>query len=104
LFDPLPTSFEHVKAWKVRALIIASAMRWEALPDLPTVSQFVPGCEARGWFGVGAPKDTLGRDSSPSPRTQQIIRKFHIWSLKHHMDGSPRGTGRRTGRIAATAR
>src|SRR5262249_34678967 len=37
---------------------VSTATRWDALPDLPTVGEFVPGYEASAWFGVGAPKAT----------------------------------------------
>ena len=37
---------------------MTTATRSEVLPDLPTVADFVPGYEASGWFGIGAPKDT----------------------------------------------
>jgi tripartite-type tricarboxylate transporter receptor subunit TctC len=48
----------HVTAGKLRALAITSATRLEALPDIPTVSEFVPGYEASSIFGVGAPRNT----------------------------------------------
>ena len=57
-FDPMANSIAYIKAGKVRALAITSAKRSEALPDVPTVSEFVPGYEASFWFGVGAPKAT----------------------------------------------
>ena len=57
-FDNLPASIEYIKAGKVRALAVTTATRSEALPELPTVSEFVPGYEASPWWGVGAPKDT----------------------------------------------
>ena len=46
--------------WKLRpnALAVTTATRSEALPDVPSVGEFVPGYEASGWFGVGAPKAT----------------------------------------------
>jgi tripartite-type tricarboxylate transporter receptor subunit TctC len=56
--NPMPQSMEFVKGGKVRALAVTTATRQEALPDLPTVGEFVPGYEAVGWYGVGAPKDT----------------------------------------------
>jgi tripartite-type tricarboxylate transporter receptor subunit TctC len=56
--NPIPQSMEFVKAGKVRALAVTTPARLEALPDLPTVSEFVPGYEAVGWYGIGAPKDT----------------------------------------------
>jgi tripartite-type tricarboxylate transporter receptor subunit TctC len=58
LFDNLPTSLEYIKAGKVRALAVTTATRAEALPDLPTVGEFVPGYEASLWWGIGVPKNT----------------------------------------------
>jgi tripartite-type tricarboxylate transporter receptor subunit TctC len=58
MFSASSVSLESVKAGKLRALGVTTSARWEAMPDLPTVSEFVPGFEASGWFGVGAPKDT----------------------------------------------
>jgi tripartite-type tricarboxylate transporter receptor subunit TctC len=57
-FDPIPNSIEYIRAGKVRPLAITSATRSEALPDVPTVGEFVPGYEASFWFGIGAPKAT----------------------------------------------
>jgi tripartite-type tricarboxylate transporter receptor subunit TctC len=52
------SSIEYVKASKLRALAVRTAMRSDALPDVPTVGDFVPGYEATTWNGVGAPKNT----------------------------------------------
>jgi tripartite-type tricarboxylate transporter receptor subunit TctC len=49
---------EYIRAGKLRALAVTTATRSEALADLPTVGDFVPGYEASGWFGVGAPRNT----------------------------------------------
>jgi len=57
-FDPMPSSIEHVRAGRLRALAVTTAMRSEALPDVPPVGDFVPGFEASTWYGVGAPRDT----------------------------------------------
>ena len=54
----MPASIEYIRAGKLRALAVTSATRLEALPDIPTVGDFVPGYEASDWHGVGAPKDT----------------------------------------------
>jgi len=54
------TAIEHVRAGKLRPLAVTSATRSEALPDVPTVGEFVPGYEAGAWIGVGAPRNTLG--------------------------------------------
>jgi tripartite-type tricarboxylate transporter receptor subunit TctC len=57
-FDPMPSSIEHVRAGRLRALAVTTAMRSAALPDVPPVGDFVPGFEASTWYGVGAPRDT----------------------------------------------
>jgi len=58
MFDTTPASIQYIRAGNVRALAVTTATRWEGLPDLPTVSEFVPGYEASGWYGVGAPRHT----------------------------------------------
>ena len=58
MFSPLPESIATVKAGKVRALAVTTATRSEALPDVPPVSDSVPGFEASTWQGIGAPKGT----------------------------------------------
>jgi tripartite-type tricarboxylate transporter receptor subunit TctC len=57
-FDNLPSSIEHIRAGKLRALAVTTTTRTEALPDVPTVDSFVPGYEASAYFGIGAPKGT----------------------------------------------
>jgi tripartite-type tricarboxylate transporter receptor subunit TctC len=57
-FDNLPSSIEYIKAGKLRALAVTTPSRSEALPDLPTVGEFVPGYETSPWWGVGVPKNT----------------------------------------------
>jgi tripartite-type tricarboxylate transporter receptor subunit TctC len=58
MFSPMSSSIEYVKGGKLRALAVTTATRSATLPDLPTVGEFVPGYEASGWFGVGAPGKT----------------------------------------------
>jgi tripartite-type tricarboxylate transporter receptor subunit TctC len=58
LFDNMPSSIEHIRAGKLRALGVTTAVRSPALPDVPTVAETVPGYEASAWFGMGAPKGT----------------------------------------------
>jgi tripartite-type tricarboxylate transporter receptor subunit TctC len=58
MFDNMASSVEHVRTGKVRGLAVTTAARSEALPELPTVGDFVPGYEASGLYGVGVPKDT----------------------------------------------
>jgi tripartite-type tricarboxylate transporter receptor subunit TctC len=58
MFDALPGSIGHIQAGELRALAVTTAMRWESLPQLATMGEFVPGFEASAWSGVGAPKNT----------------------------------------------
>ena len=58
MFGTMPASIEYIRAGKLRPLAVTSARRSEALPDLPTVGEFVAGYEANGWQGLGAPKNT----------------------------------------------
>ena len=57
-FSPLSTAVENVKAGKLRALAVTTATRSDAMPDVPTMMEFVPGYEASNWYGVAAPKNT----------------------------------------------
>jgi tripartite-type tricarboxylate transporter receptor subunit TctC len=57
-FVALPGSIEYIKAGRLRAIAVTTAMRSEALPDIPTVAEFVPGYEASVWYGIGAPAKT----------------------------------------------
>jgi tripartite-type tricarboxylate transporter receptor subunit TctC len=58
MFDNLPTSLEYIRAGKLRPLAVSTMTRSDTLPDLPTVSEFVPGYEVSSWFGIGAPRNT----------------------------------------------
>jgi len=58
MFASPSISIEHVRAGKLRALAVTTATRSEALPDVPTVGDFLPGFEASVWLGIGAPKNT----------------------------------------------
>jgi len=57
-FDTMPASIEYIKAGRLRALGIATVARSQRLPDLPSVSEFVPGYESSAFFGFGAPANT----------------------------------------------
>ena len=58
MFATAPSSIEFVRAGKLRALAVTTAARLEALPGIATVGEFVPGYEASGFYGLGAPKNT----------------------------------------------
>lgn len=57
-FDALPSSMPHIKDGKLRALAVTTVERLKDLPDIPTVSETVPGYAVSGWLGVGVPKGT----------------------------------------------
>jgi tripartite-type tricarboxylate transporter receptor subunit TctC len=58
MFDTLSSSIAHIRDGKLRALAVTTAKPSEALPELPTVAETVPGFEVTAWFGVGVPKGT----------------------------------------------
>ncbi len=58
MFAAMPASIEYIRVGRLRALAVTTTTRAEALPDVPTVSEFVPGYEASQWYGIGAPRGT----------------------------------------------
>ncbi len=58
MFGVIASSMEYIRAGKLRPLAVSTAMRVDALPDLPTVGDFLPGYEASDWYGICAPKGT----------------------------------------------
>jgi tripartite-type tricarboxylate transporter receptor subunit TctC len=58
MFGTTPASIDFIRAGKLRPLAVTTVTRWDGLPDIPTISDFVPGYEASGWFGVCAPRNT----------------------------------------------
>src|SRR5262249_25872884 len=57
-FAAISPTVEHIRAGKLRALAVTTAMRSEVLPEVPSVGEFFPGFEVSGWNGVGAPRNT----------------------------------------------
>jgi tripartite-type tricarboxylate transporter receptor subunit TctC len=55
-FSTVAQAIEYVRDGRLRALAVTSTTRVDALPDVPSVGEFVPGYEAEGWFGIAAPK------------------------------------------------
>ena len=94
---PWPSSLEYVKAGKLRALAVTTATRSEALPDVPTVSEFVPGFEASDWYGIGAPKNTpaeivdkLNKEiNAGSRRSQDQGAALPTWAPRHFRGRPP---------------
>jgi tripartite-type tricarboxylate transporter receptor subunit TctC len=58
MFDTVPTSLEFLKTGKLRPLAVTATTRLESLPDVPPLSDFLPGYETSFWLGVGAPRNT----------------------------------------------
>jgi tripartite-type tricarboxylate transporter receptor subunit TctC len=58
MFGTVPSAIEYIRAGKLRALAVTTATRSQALPEVPTVGEFVPGYEVSTWYGVGAPMGT----------------------------------------------
>jgi tripartite-type tricarboxylate transporter receptor subunit TctC len=57
-FAVVATAVGYIRAGRLRALAVTSAMRVEALPDIPTMAEFVPGYDSSDWYGIGVPKNT----------------------------------------------
>jgi len=57
-FGTTASTIELIRSGKLRALAVTTAERSQALPDVPTVADFVPGYEASSWYGIGAPRNT----------------------------------------------
>jgi tripartite-type tricarboxylate transporter receptor subunit TctC len=99
-FDNLQPSIPHIRAGKLRALAVTTATRSEALAELPTIGDFVPGYEASTWNGVCAPKNTsaeivdrLNRDINAGladPTIKGRLAEMGAWVLP----GSPADTGK----------
>jgi tripartite-type tricarboxylate transporter receptor subunit TctC len=58
MFDPMPSSIGLINSGRLRPLAVTTSSRSEALPEVPPMSDFVPGYEAASWFGIGAPRGT----------------------------------------------
>jgi tripartite-type tricarboxylate transporter receptor subunit TctC len=58
MFAAMPSAIEYIRAGKLRALAVTTATRSLALPDVPTIGEFIPGYEASSWYGVGVPRNT----------------------------------------------
>ena len=58
MFSPIPASIAYVRSGQLRPLAVGSTARIAVLPDVPTVAEFLPGYDASGWHGIGAPKNT----------------------------------------------
>jgi tripartite-type tricarboxylate transporter receptor subunit TctC len=72
MFDTMPAAIGYVRAGQLRALAVTTAMRSEALPDIPTVGEYVPGYEASSLYGVAAPSNT------PAEIVDKLNREINV--------------------------
>jgi tripartite-type tricarboxylate transporter receptor subunit TctC len=82
-FGPIQSGIEYIRTGKLRALVVTTAARSEILPDVPMLSDFVPGYEASAWLGLGAPKNTppdiverLNREINASLASPEMKARF----------------------------
>jgi tripartite-type tricarboxylate transporter receptor subunit TctC len=78
-----PSSMQYIKSGQLRAIAVTTAKRMPELPDLPAISEFVPGYNASAWYGLGAPKDTpkdiinkLNREINAAVADASIKKRF----------------------------
>jgi tripartite-type tricarboxylate transporter receptor subunit TctC len=57
-FGGLAAAIDQIRAGKIRALAVSTAARLDVMPDVPTMSEYLPGYEASSWYGMGAPRTT----------------------------------------------
>jgi tripartite-type tricarboxylate transporter receptor subunit TctC len=90
LFDNLPSSIEHIRAGKLRALAVTTDKPTEALPGVPTVGDTVKGYEASAWFGIGAPKGTP-RDviAKLNKAVNEVLKDPKLQARLAEMGGTP---------------
>jgi tripartite-type tricarboxylate transporter receptor subunit TctC len=101
MFDPMASSIEHVRLGRLRALAVTTAVRSDALPDIPTVGEFVQGYEASAWVGLGTPKntpaaiiDTLNREINSALTDAGIKARLADLGTTVISPGSPADFGR----------
>ncbi len=100
MFDNVPSSLEQIRSGKLRPLAVTTSMRSEALPDVPTVADFVPGYESSAWYGVAVPKgtppeiiDTLNREINTGLADPKLRARFTELSAAV-LPGSPADFGK----------
>ena len=86
-FTSMPSVIEYIRAGRLRALAVTTATRSDALPDIPTVSEFVPGYEASTWSGVGAPKAT------PAELVETLNKEINAALADHKIKARLAGLG-----------
>jgi len=79
VFSPIPTTIQQIRAEKLHALGVTSQTRSQALPDVPTIGEFVPGYEASVWNGLVAPKNT------PAEIIDKLYKEINAALVDHEM-------------------
>ena len=72
-FSPIAASIGYIRAGTLRGLAVTATSRVGALPDIPTMADFIPGFEAIGWIGVARPKQRQSRSSTSSTRRSMQV-------------------------------
>ncbi|HEU5272131.1 MAG TPA: tripartite tricarboxylate transporter substrate binding protein [Xanthobacteraceae bacterium] len=100
MFNTMSASLQHVRAGKLRAIGVATKTRQQALPDVPTVAEFVPGFEASFWTGIAAPKgtpaeivDKLNRSVNAVLKDPNVTARLAEWGATA-LAGSPADFGK----------
>ncbi len=85
----MPASLGYIRAGKLGALAVTTAKRQELLPDVPTVGEFLPGYEARGWYGVVVPKATpmdivekLNKEINAALANPNMKKRLTDWDVR----------------------
>src|SRR5262245_25837494 len=86
-FASTVASIQYIRAGRLRALAVTAAMRSDALPDIPTVAEFVPGYEVSTWYGVGAPKAT------PAEIVEKLNKEINAGLAEPKMKARPADLG-----------
>jgi tripartite-type tricarboxylate transporter receptor subunit TctC len=100
MFGGVAASLEHIRSGKLRPLAVTTTARLELLPQLPSVSEFLPGYEATSWYGVGAPRgtptvivDRLNKEINAGLANPQLISRFNELGVSV-LAGSPGDFGK----------
>jgi tripartite-type tricarboxylate transporter receptor subunit TctC len=81
LFDTMPNAIEYIRAGRLRALGVTTTARNPAMPDLPTVAEFLPGYESSAWYGVSAPRGT------PAPIVELLNKEINAGLVDAKLGG-----------------
>ena len=91
MFDTVPASIEYLKAGKLRPLAVTTATRFDALPDVPILADFVPGYESSALYGIAAPKNT------PAEIIDKLNKEINAGLADPKDQGAPSRPGRHGG-------